>query len=60
MKDILQSIAASSEQNVRVVNLVSKSTEDMMAQIQRARVDTERGSLVIGTLAHAVAKFQVK
>ncbi|MGE7090974.1 methyl-accepting chemotaxis protein [Lysinibacillus sp. NPDC048646] len=60
MKDIIQSIAASSEQNVRVVNLVSKSTEDMMAQIQRARFDTERASLVIGTLAHAVAKFQVK
>ncbi len=31
-----------------------------MAQIQRARFDTERASLVIGTLAHAVAKFQVK
>ena len=60
MKDIIQSIAASSEQNVRVVNIVSQSTEDMMAQIQRARFDTERASLVIGTLAHAVSKFQVK
>ncbi|MFJ7737860.1 methyl-accepting chemotaxis protein [Lysinibacillus sp. NPDC097287] len=60
MKDIIQSIAASSEQNVRVVNLVSQSTAEMMAQIQRARFDTERASLVIGTLAHAVSKFQVK
>lgn len=60
MKDIIQSIAASSEQNVRVVNIVSQSTEEMMAQIQRARFDTERASLVIGTLAHAVSKFQVK
>ena len=60
MKDIIQSIAASSEQNVRVVNIVSASTEEMMAQIQRARFDTERASLVIGTLAHAVSKFQVK
>ncbi|MFJ7950044.1 methyl-accepting chemotaxis protein [Lysinibacillus sp. NPDC096418] len=57
MKDIIQSIAASSEQNVRVVNIVSQSTEEMIAQIQRARFDTERASLVIGTLAHAVSKF---
>lgn len=60
MKDIIQSIAASSEQNVRVVDIVSYSAEDMMAQIRRARFDTERASLVIGTLAHAVSKFKVK
>lgn len=60
MKDIIQSITASSEQNVRVVDIVSHSAEEMIAQIQRARFDTERAKLVIGTLAHAVSKFQVK
>ena len=60
MKDIIQSIAASSEQNVRVVDIVSYSAEEMMAQIRRARFDTEHASLVIGTLAHAVSKFKVE
>ncbi len=60
MKNIIQSIAASSEQNVRVVTQVSASTEEMMAQIKQARFNSERSSLVIGRLAHAVSKFKVK
>lgn len=60
MRDIIQNIAASSEQNVRVVEAVEDATKKMSELTQQARHDTERSSLVIGTLSQAVSKFNIK
>ena len=60
MRDIIQNIAASSEQNVRVVEAVEDATKKMSDLTQQARYDTERSSLVIGTLSQAVSKFNIK
>lgn len=60
MRDVIQNIAASSEQNVRVVENVEKSTKRMSILAQETRYDTDRSSLLIGTLAQAVSKFTVK
>ncbi|WP_431027302.1 methyl-accepting chemotaxis protein [Lysinibacillus sp. LZ02] len=60
MRDIMQNIAASSEQNVRVVGAVEDAMKTMSDLTQQARYDTERSSLVIGTLAQAVSKFHIK
>lgn len=60
MRDVIQNIAASSEQNVRVVEQVETSTKEMSALAQEARYATDRSSLLIGTLAQAVSKFTVK
>lgn len=59
MRDIIQSIAASSEQNVRIVADVEKATNKMVGVIQQARNDTDRSSLVIGTLSNTVSKFNL-
>ena len=60
MRDIIQNIAVSSEQNVRVVEAVEDATKKMSELTQQARYDTERSSLVIGTLSQAVSKFNIK
>ena len=60
MRDIIQNIAASSEQNVRVVEAVEDATKKMSDLTHQARYDTERSSLVIGTLSQAVSKFNIK
>jgi len=60
MKNIIHSIATSSEKNVDIVAQVSQAAENMMNQIKQARFDSERASFVIGRLAHAVSKFKVK
>ncbi|WP_413362863.1 methyl-accepting chemotaxis protein [Lysinibacillus sp. 3P01SB] len=60
MRGIMQNMAASSEQNVRVVEIVGEAMKKMGDLSQQARHDTERSSLVIGTLAQAVSKFHIK
>lgn len=60
MRDVVQNIAASSEQNVRVVEQVEKSAEEMRKLVEQTRFDTERSALLIRTLAQVVSKFSVK
>ena len=56
----MQNIAASSEQNVRVVEQVEKSAEHMRKLVEQTRFDTDRSTLLIRTLAQVVSKFSVK
>lgn len=60
MRDVIQSIAVSSEQNVRVVQQVERATKDMAKLSRQAHYDTERSALLVGTLSQAVSKFSVK
>lgn len=60
IRDVVQNIAANSEQNVRVVEQVEKSAEHMQKLVEQARFDTDRSTLLIRTLAQAVSKFAVK
>ena len=59
MRDIIQNIAAGSEQNVRVVEIVEDSMKRMVELIRGAQHDTERSSLLVGTLAQTVSKFHI-
>ncbi|MER2106384.1 MAG: methyl-accepting chemotaxis protein [Solibacillus sp.] len=60
MRDVIQSIAVSSEQNVRVVRQVEHATKKMAELSRQAHYDTERSALLVGTLSQAVSKFSVK
>lgn len=60
MRDVIQSIAVSSEQNVRVVQQVEQATKEMAELSRQAHYDTERSALLVGTLSQAVSKFSVK
>jgi len=57
IRDIVQNIAMSSEQNVQIVEDVENATKKMADVIQKAKYDTDRSSLVIGVLSNAVSKF---
>lgn len=59
MRGIMQNIAASSEQNVRVVEQVEEATKEMKELTQRAHYDTERSTLLVGALGKAVSKFHL-
>ncbi|SOC02373.1 methyl-accepting chemotaxis protein [Ureibacillus xyleni] len=59
MRDIIQNIAAGSEQNVRVVEIVEESMRNMVELIRSAHHDTERSSLLVGTLSQTVSKFHI-
>ncbi|MEE1133066.1 MAG: HAMP domain-containing methyl-accepting chemotaxis protein [Caryophanon sp.] len=59
MRDIVQSIAASSEQNVRAATNVECAMKEMLAIMQRVQRETDRSGLVIRNLAQTVNKFDV-
>lgn len=59
IRDIIQHIAHSSEQNVQIVEDVEKATEKMVDVIQHAKFETVRSTLVISALSNAVSKFHV-
>lgn len=59
IRDVVQNIAASSEQNVRIVEKVEQATKKMSDVIQKAKYETDRSTLVIGNLSNAVSKFQL-
>ena len=60
MRDVVQNIAVSSEQNVLVVEQVENSAEQMRELVEQTRFDAERSALLIRTLAQVVSKFSVK
>ncbi|RUL57108.1 methyl-accepting chemotaxis protein [Lysinibacillus antri] len=60
IRDIIRNIAASSEQNVRVVENVEDTMKQMIELIKSAHYDTERSTLLIGTLSQSVSKFHIK
>lgn len=60
IRDVIQNIAVNSEQNVRVVEQVEKSAEQMQKLVEQARFDTDRSTLLNRTLAQVVSKFVVK
>lgn len=59
MRDIVQSIAASSEQNVRAATNVEHAMKEMLTIMQRVQRETDRSGLVIRNLAQTVNKFDV-
>ncbi|TWI56863.1 methyl-accepting chemotaxis protein [Halalkalibacter nanhaiisediminis] len=59
MRDIITNIATINEQNVRAVEHVDQSTEEMVDLIQDARFDSEQSSLVVSNLGRLVNKFKL-
>lgn len=59
MRDIIQSIAASSEQNVRAATNVEGAMKEMLAIMQQVQRETDRSGLVVRNLAQTVNKFDV-
>ena len=59
IRNVMTNIAASSEQNVRVVEQVEKATQEMDQLTGKVRSDTDRSTLLIRTLSKAVSKFQI-
>ncbi|MER1999156.1 MAG: methyl-accepting chemotaxis protein, partial [Lysinibacillus sp.] len=59
IRSVMTNIAASSEQNVRVVEQVEQTTKKMGELTEKVRSDTDRSKLLVGTLSKAVSKFQL-
>lgn len=59
MRDIIQSIAASSEQNIRAATNVEEAMKHMLTIMQQVQHETDRSGLVIRNLAQTVNKFDV-
>lgn len=59
MRDIVRSIAASSEQNVRAAKNVEQAMEKMLQIMVQVQHETERSGLVIHNLSQTVQKFDV-